>query len=119
MSSENGSTAIAGRKEVSSSSTADGSIAAVLPMISRILSSKQPILKRTADRLFGDDYRWSVLGAGGAQLLHFGLPALPVSTPIEFAVLALVIAVTIGILAGIIPAQRAARMDPVEALRAE
>ncbi len=25
-------------------------------------------LKRTADRLFGDDYRWSVLGAGGAQM---------------------------------------------------
>ncbi len=24
--------------------------------------------KRTADRLFGDDYRWSVLGAGGAQM---------------------------------------------------
>lgn len=25
-------------------------------------------MKRTADRLFGDDYRWSVLGAGGAQI---------------------------------------------------
>ena len=25
-------------------------------------------MKRTADRLFGDDSRWSVLGAGGAQL---------------------------------------------------
>lgn len=25
-------------------------------------------MKRTADRLFGDDYRWSVLGAGGSQL---------------------------------------------------
>jgi putative ABC transport system permease protein len=60
-----------------------------------------------------------VLGAGGAQLLHFGLPALPVSTSVEYAVLALVIAITIGILAGIVPAQRAARMDPVEALRAE
>lgn len=26
-------------------------------------------MKRMADRLFGDDYRWSVLGAGGAQML--------------------------------------------------
>ncbi|WP_419906448.1 3-keto-5-aminohexanoate cleavage protein [Hoeflea sp.] len=26
-------------------------------------------MKRTADRLFGDDYQWSVLGAGGAQML--------------------------------------------------
>lgn len=25
-------------------------------------------MKRTADRLFGDDYNWSVLGAGGSQL---------------------------------------------------
>ena len=25
-------------------------------------------MKRTADRLFGDDYRWSVLGAGSAQM---------------------------------------------------
>ncbi len=25
-------------------------------------------MKQTADRLFGDDYRWSVLGAGGAQM---------------------------------------------------
>jgi uncharacterized protein (DUF849 family) len=25
-------------------------------------------MKRTADRLFGDSYRWSVLGAGRAQM---------------------------------------------------
>ena len=25
-------------------------------------------MKRTADRLFGSDYRWSVLGAGASQL---------------------------------------------------
>ena len=25
-------------------------------------------MKRTADRLFGDRYRWSVLGAGRAQM---------------------------------------------------
>jgi uncharacterized protein (DUF849 family) len=25
-------------------------------------------MKRTADRLFGDQYRWSVLGAGSAQM---------------------------------------------------
>jgi len=25
-------------------------------------------MKRTADRLFGDQYRWSVLGAGAAQM---------------------------------------------------
>lgn len=25
-------------------------------------------MKRTADRLFGDDYRWSILGAGSNQM---------------------------------------------------
>jgi uncharacterized protein (DUF849 family) len=25
-------------------------------------------MKRTADRLFGDNYRWSVLGAGASQM---------------------------------------------------
>lgn len=25
-------------------------------------------MKRTADKLFGDDYRWSVLGAGNSQM---------------------------------------------------
>ena len=25
-------------------------------------------MKRTADRLFGNDYRWSVLGAGASQM---------------------------------------------------
>ncbi|SEO39027.1 Uncharacterized conserved protein, DUF849 family [Salinihabitans flavidus] len=33
-------------------------------------------MKRTADRLFGDDYRWSVLGAGAAQ---FRIGAMAVS----------------------------------------
>jgi uncharacterized protein (DUF849 family) len=26
------------------------------------------MMKRTADRLFGDQYRWSVLGAGASQM---------------------------------------------------
>lgn len=33
-------------------------------------------MKRTADRLFGDDYRWSVLGAGAAQI-RIAAMALP------------------------------------------
>jgi putative ABC transport system permease protein len=60
-----------------------------------------------------------VLGAGGAQLLHLALPALPVHTPVLYVAIAEVLAIAIGVLAGILPASRAARMDPVEALRAE
>jgi putative ABC transport system permease protein len=60
-----------------------------------------------------------VLGIGLAQLIHFALPALPVHTPITFVVLAETIAAAIGLLAGVLPASRAARLDPVAALRAE
>ena len=60
-----------------------------------------------------------LLGIGLAQLIHLVLPALPVHTPLSFVVLAESIAVGIGLLAGVLPARRAARLDAVDALRAE
>lgn len=59
------------------------------------------------------------LGTGIAWLLHAALPALPVHIPLEYVVLAEAIAVSIGLAAGVVPAYRAAQLDPVEALRAE
>lgn len=60
-----------------------------------------------------------LIGVGIAQGLHLIIPSLPVHTPWLYAVLAELTAVTIGLVAGVAPAMRAARLDPVEALHAE
>ena len=57
---------------------------------------------------------WSVAG-----LLKLALPALPVHTPWLYAVLAEIVAVGVGVVAGVLPARRAAALDPLEALRGE
>lgn len=59
------------------------------------------------------------LGIGLSRLIHFFVPALPVHTPLSFVLLAEAVAAAIGLLAGVLPARRAARLDPVEALRTE
>lgn len=60
-----------------------------------------------------------LLGIGLAQLAHLLVPALPVHTPISFVLMAEGVAISIGLLAGVLPARRAAQLNPVDALRAE
>ncbi len=60
-----------------------------------------------------------ILGAGIAWLLGALVPALPTHTPWIYAVYAELLAIAIGLLAGVLPARHAAGLNPVEALRAE
>jgi putative ABC transport system permease protein len=59
---------------------------------------------------------WGVL----VQLaLHAAVPGLPLATPPEAVVAAIAMSLVVGAAAGVVPARRAASLDPVEALRAE
>ena len=60
-----------------------------------------------------------IIGAGGAWLLGATVPALPTHTPWLYVLLAEILAVVIGLLAGVLPALKAANLNPIEALRAE
>ncbi len=60
-----------------------------------------------------------IAGAGIAWLITVFIPALPTHTPWLYALYAELLAAVIGLLAGILPAAHAARLHPVEALRAE
>ena len=59
------------------------------------------------------------LGLGLAFAVRVAVPALPVTLSVSFAALAVGVACGIGLIAGVGPAWRAARWDPIEALRAE
>ncbi|MHB1093228.1 ABC transporter permease [Thiobacillus sp.] len=59
------------------------------------------------------------VGTGIAGLLKLTVSGLPVNTPWNYAFGALGVSMLIGLAAGVVPAMRAARLNPVEALRDE
>jgi putative ABC transport system permease protein len=60
-----------------------------------------------------------ILGIGTSVAVRTAFPAIPASTPLSSVVSALGASAITGVLFGMLPAIRAARLDPVAALRHE
>ncbi len=58
-------------------------------------------------------------GLGLAALLQAAVPGLSVHTPLGFVAAAVGVSLATGLVSGVLPARRAAALDPVESLRAE
>ena len=58
-------------------------------------------------------------GLAIARILSYAVPGLPVYTPVQYILAALVVSAITGLLSGVLPARRAASLHPVEALREE
>jgi putative ABC transport system permease protein len=59
------------------------------------------------------------VGMGIARAARLLLPGLPVHTAPGYVIGALLVSLAVGLLSGALPARRAARLDPVQALHAE
>jgi putative ABC transport system permease protein len=58
-------------------------------------------------------------GLGIAALLRLAVPGMPVYTPPRYIAAALLVSLVTGLLSGVLPARRAASLDPVEALHTD
>ncbi len=61
----------------------------------------------------------ATVGLGLCALLRAAVPGLPIETPAAFVAAALAVSLMTGLASGVLPARRAAALDPIAALRAE
>jgi putative ABC transport system permease protein len=60
-----------------------------------------------------------ILGGAVSLLINLAVPSLPSSIPLWAVILAVTVSMSVGLIFGMYPAIKAARLDPVEALRYE
>ena len=60
-----------------------------------------------------------LIGAGVAAAIKANFPSIPASVPVASVIAALLVAILTGVGFGMLPAMRAAKLDPVDALRYE
>ena len=60
-----------------------------------------------------------LIGLFGIAAIRLAAPGMPIDASLPYIVIAEIVAIAIGLIAGVLPARNAARLDPLEALRAE